>query len=162
MENVIIHIADENDLSEILNIQKIAFTVVAKKYNITDLPQLKQTLEDIEDEFNHYVFLKAIVDGKIVGSVRAYAKNNTCCINKLIVLPEYQNKSIGTKLMNEIEKQFKNINRYELFTGSLDTKNKYLYEKLGYVIFKKEKYNDNLTFVYMEKKANSNKKEIYT
>lgn len=154
MENIIIQMAEENDLSEILDIQKIAFTRVAKKYNLDDLPPLKQTLEDIRKEFKNFIFLKALLDNKIVGSVRAYAKNDTCFINKLIVLPEYQNKSIGTKLMNEIEKQFKsNIQRYELFTGSRDTKNKYLYEKLGYVIFKKEKYNDNITFVYMDKSA---------
>jgi len=154
MEKVIIHKADKNDLSEILNIQKIIFTEVANKYNVKSLPQLKQTLEDVQKEFIHYLFLKALIDDKIVGSVRAYANNKTCYINKLIVLPNYQNKSIGTKLMNEIEKQFiDEIHRYELFTGSLDTKNKYLYEKLGYTTFKKEKYNDEITFIYMEKSA---------
>jgi ribosomal protein S18 acetylase RimI-like enzyme len=157
MQNIIILKADEDDLSEILNVQKIAFTQVAKKYNITSLPQLTQTLEDIKNEFIHYIFLKALCGKKIVGSVRAYAKNKTCYINKLIVLPAYQNKSIGTKLMTEIEKQFKDsIDRYELFTGSRDKKNKYLYEKLGYATFKKEKYNDKITFIYMEKSARNN------
>ena len=152
MEKLLIQKADKNDLSEILTIQKIAFTKVAKKYNVNNLPPLKQTLEDIQNEFVHYTFLKALIDTTIVGSVRAYADNKTCYINKLIVLPDYQNKGIGTNLMNEIEKQFANeISRYELFTGLRDTRNKYFYEKLGYAIFKKEKFNDEITFVYMEK-----------
>jgi ribosomal protein S18 acetylase RimI-like enzyme len=159
MEKIIIQKAFKKDLSEILNIQKIVFTEVAIKYNVKNLPQLKQTLEDIENEFIYYVFLKALIRNKIVGSVRAYADKKTCYLNKLIVLPDYQNKGIGTKLMNEIEKQFiDKINRYELFTGSRDTKNRYLYEKLGYTTFKEEKYNDEITFIYMEKRAQNNSK----
>lgn len=56
MEKLIIQKADKNDLSEILNIQKIVFTEVAKKYNVNNLPQLKQTLEDIQNEFINYIF----------------------------------------------------------------------------------------------------------
>jgi hypothetical protein len=54
--------------------------------------------------------------------------------------------------MNEIENQFQNIvNRYELFTGSRDQRNQYLYNQLGYKSFKTEKYNSEISFVYMEK-----------
>lgn len=54
--------------------------------------------------------------------------------------------------MDEIEKQFKNIvKRYELFTGSRDQRNQYLYNQLGYKSFKTESYNDKISFVYMEK-----------
>jgi ribosomal protein S18 acetylase RimI-like enzyme len=88
----------------------------------------------------------------IVGSVRAYAKGDTCYISRLIVLPEYQNKGIGKALMKGIEKRFKNIvKRYELFTGSRDQRNQYLYNQLEYKSFKTEKHNDQISFVYMEK-----------
>jgi ribosomal protein S18 acetylase RimI-like enzyme len=80
----------------------------------------------------------------IIGSVRAYTKNDTCYINRLIVLPKYQNKGIGKALMSEIENQFKNnVARYELFTGSRDPRNLYLYSQLGYKSFKTEKHNDH-------------------
>jgi hypothetical protein len=56
--------------------------------------------------------------------------------------------------MNEIEKQFKNIvKRYELFTGSRDQRNQYLYNQLGYKPFKTEYLNSEITFVFMEKSA---------
>ena len=55
--------------------------------------------------------------------------------------------------MNEIENQFKNIvKRYELFTGSRDQRNLYLYNQLGYKSFKTEKLNPQITFVFMEKR----------
>ncbi|MGA2525881.1 MAG: GNAT family N-acetyltransferase [Smithellaceae bacterium] len=93
-------------------------------------------------------------DVTIVGSVRAYNHDDTCYINRLVVLPEYQNRGIGKALMNEIEKQFKTIvKRYELFTGSRDTRNQYLYNQLGYKPFKTEYLNSEITFVFMEKSA---------
>ena len=89
---------------------------------------------------------------KIVGSVRAYAKDDTCYVNRLVVLPDFQNKGIGKALMSAIENQFKNIvKRYELFTGSRDSRNLYLYNQLGYKTFKTEKHNEEISFVYMEK-----------
>jgi ribosomal protein S18 acetylase RimI-like enzyme len=81
-------------------------------------------------------------DITIVGSVRAYKKNDTCYINRLVVLPEYQNQGIGKALMNAIENQFQdNVTRYELFTGAQDPRNLYLYNQLGYKTFKTEKHN---------------------
>jgi predicted N-acetyltransferase YhbS len=156
MKNIIINKAAEEDLSEIFKIQKIAFGEVAKKYKISDLPPLRQTFKEIQIEFMNCTFLKAVIGDKIVGSVRAYIKDYTCNINKLIVLPDYQNKGIGLKLMYEIENEFKDVvHQYELFTGSRDSRNKYLYEKLGYEVFKKQKLNDQITFIFMRKVLNT-------
>jgi len=72
---------------------------------------------------------------------------------RLIVHPNYQNKGIGTKLINQIEKYFEDekINKYELFTGEKSQKNIYLYQKLGYKIFKTEKLSENVNIIYLEK-----------
>ncbi|NMA34147.1 MAG: GNAT family N-acetyltransferase, partial [Clostridiaceae bacterium] len=93
----------------------------------------------------------------IVGSVRAYAADGICYIGKLIVHPDYQNKGIGTALMKYVEDHFKGCERYELFTGHKSEKNLYLYQKLGYGIFRKEKATENLEFVYLEKYGNGGK-----
>lgn len=53
--------------------------------------------------------------------------------------------------MNSIENQFIHCERFELFTGFKSKKNLYLYNKLGYKEFKREKINDRLTLVYLEK-----------
>ncbi len=146
--------AKESDLSEILFIQKKAFLEVARQFSIeeTTLPPLRQTYEEINSEFSESLFLKAVDNGKIVGSVRATGKDDTCHIKRLVVLPEYQNRGIGTKLMREIEGSFQDqVQRYELFTGSRDERNRHLYKKLGYRIFKEEKLNNAITFIFMEK-----------
>lgn len=148
---MIIERASASDAEEILSLQKLAYRSEAEIYNDFNISPLVQTLEDIEADFRRQIFLKAIVDGRIIGSVRAFAEEETCFIGRLIVHPDFQNQGIGTKLMNEIESLFRTCRRFELFTGDRSERNIYLYQKIGYNIFKTEKINDNPTFVYLEK-----------
>ena len=179
MNNLIITQAQKEDLPAILDIQKKAFLEVARIFHLKTMPQIEQTLESIRDEFDKWIFLNASLINlqsakeldsrfrgndtlrmpggndtcaKIVGSVRAYCKDGTCYIHRLVVLPQYQNNGIGKALMSEVEKMFKDkVTRYELFTGSQDHRNLYLYKRLGYKTFKTEKHNKEISFVYMRK-----------
>jgi len=154
MNELIIAQAVKKDLPIILDIQRKAFMEVAGLFNLKTLPPIEQTLESLIEEFVNGTILKASIANTIIGSVRAYRKNDTCHIGKLVVLPDYQNKGIGKALMNDIENQYKSIvKRYELFTGARDPRNRYLYNQLGYKSFKTEKLNDEISFVYMEKSA---------
>lgn len=141
-----------SDAEEILSLQKLAYRSEAEIYNDFNIPPLVQTLESIEKDFENQYFLKAVMDGKIVGSVRAYTKEGTCYIGRLIVHPDFQNRGIGTDLMNEIERIFNTCRRFELFTGDKSERNLYFYQKLGYKIFKKAKITDQTMIVYLEKK----------
>ncbi|MFX1452621.1 MAG: GNAT family N-acetyltransferase [Promethearchaeota archaeon] len=130
--------ADIEDLEEILNLQKIAFQVQAKIYNDYTIPPLIETFEEIKNNYLQQIFLKALIDDKIVGSVRGYKEGNTCHIGRLIVHPDFQNQGIGTKLMNEIELHFKDIKKYELFTGH---KSKKIYISIKNLAMKNLKQN---------------------
>ncbi|MFX1314198.1 MAG: GNAT family N-acetyltransferase [Promethearchaeota archaeon] len=148
----------ENDLEEILQLQKIAYQSEAKIYNDFNIPPLHQTIEEIKHEASKTTFLKATINDKIMGSVRAYRDKGTCYIGKLIVHPEFQNQGIGTLLLKKVENIFTYIDRFELFTGFKSEKNLYLYQKLGYKIFKTEELNENIKLQYLEK---YNTKSIY-
>ena len=147
--------ANINDLPEILKIQKIAFQSEAELYNNFNIQPLRQTLEEIEKEFNSSLFLKAILEDKIIGSVRSNVEANICCINKLIVLPEYQNMGIGKKLVLTLHKKNNFVKKYKIATGNKSKKNIYLYQKLGYKIIKEGKFHDGVTAVFMEKINNN-------
>jgi len=142
------------DAQEILALQKLTYVSEAEIYNDFSIPPLHQTLDEIKAEFADQCFLKFCSDSRIVGSVRAYVKEGTCFIGKLIVHPECQNQGIGTKLLQDIENTFNHVTRYELFTGHKSRKNLHLYENNGYKIFRRQEVTDDLTIVFMEKYRN--------
>lgn len=143
--------AQKEDLAEILKLQYLAYQSEAKLFGDMDIPPLKQTIEEVYNEFEKGIILKAIDEnGVIIGSVRAYQDGGTVYIGKLMVHPERQKKGIGTKLLLEIETEYPD-QRYELFTSTKSISNIRLYEKLGYKIFKEEAVSPELQFVYLQK-----------
>jgi GNAT superfamily N-acetyltransferase len=148
---MIVERADVRDAAEILALQKLAYQSEAAIYDDYTIPPLTQTLEEIKSDFEKQVFLKASVHGRIAGSVRAHAREGTCFVGRLIVHPDFQNRGIGSRLMNEIEAMFNNAERFELFTGSRSEKNLYFYKKQGYEIFRSEELTDKVSLVFMEK-----------
>lgn len=142
--------AVQDDLQEILALQYLAYQSEAALFGNKDIPPLKETIEELTEEFNKGTILKLVEDGKIIGSVRAYAKNGTAYIGKLIVHPDHRCKGYGTLLLNEIEKCFPDC-RFELFTSTRSEDNIRLYQKLGYIIFDRKEITDELVFVYLEK-----------
>ena len=148
---ILIEKAQKEDLKEILELQYLAYQSEAKLFENTDIPPLKQTIEEVYDEFQKGIILKEVDDkGVIIGSVRAYQKGRTVYIGKLIVHPKMQKKGIGTKLLLEIENEYPK-QRYELFTSTKSIDNIRLYERLGYKIFKEELVSQELQFVYLQK-----------
>lgn len=141
-----------DDAEEILSLQKLAYRSEAEIYDDFTIPPLTQTLEEIKRDFEGQVFLKAVPDGRIIGSVRAFVKEGTCYVGRLIVHLDFQNQGIGTQLMGRIEEVFKGAQRFEIFTGHKSERNLYLYEKLGYKPFKTVMASEKLTIVYLEKR----------
>jgi ribosomal protein S18 acetylase RimI-like enzyme len=148
----IIKNAERADLPEILQLQCIAYQSEADLFGSRDIPPLKQTLDEVIEEFNSGIILK-MIDGKnnIIGSVRAKEIDGTVYIGKLMVHPDYQHKGYGTMILSEMENRFPD-KRYELFTSTRSVDNIRLYQKLGYTTFAQKAVNDELEFVYMEKK----------
>jgi N-acetylglutamate synthase-like GNAT family acetyltransferase len=136
---LLIETANVNDAQEILLLQKLAYQSEAKL-----LDELKMIVKS-------HIFLKATIDSKIVGAVRASMNNGTCRIGRLIVNPEFQNQGIGTKLLAEIEQKCNSCKRFELFTGNKSVRNIHFYEKAGYKAFKTMVVSDKLSLVCFEK-----------
>ncbi len=148
---IVIEKACKSDLAEILKLQYLAYQSEAELFNTTDIPPLKQTLDEIILEFQKGIILKATDENvKIIGSVRAYSENGTAYIGRLMVHPDFQKRGIGSLLLSEIEKRYPDF-RYELFTSTRSISNIRLYQKLGYKPFREEIVTEELQFVYMEK-----------
>ncbi len=147
-----IELAKMEDAPNILALQKLAYRSEAEIYNDFSIPPLTQTLEELLGEFETHTVFKALLDTDLVGSVRTRVKGNTCYVGRLIVHPRVQNQGVGSLLMAYVEKHHPGVERFELFTGHRSLRNLYLYRKLGYKEFKRQKINDRLVFVFMEKR----------
>src|SRR4030042_1015587 len=126
--------ADFTDLPSILELQKLCYRENAERYNDFKIAPLVQNIDELENDYKNNLILKVEDGGEIIGSIRAYEKDHVCCIGRVIVHPDYQNKGIGKKMMIEIENRFPGAVKFELFTGYKDEKNIYFYGRVGYKI----------------------------
>ena len=105
---MIIEKAEIMDMEEILKLQKHAFYNEGVYCNDMNIAPLAETLDQIRLEYSRQLFLKATISqNEIVGSVRAYMKDGTVYIGRLIVREDFQNMGLGKALMHQIEREFK-------------------------------------------------------
>jgi ribosomal protein S18 acetylase RimI-like enzyme len=86
-----------------------------------------------------------------LGSAAARQGGRVCHVARLIVDPAIQNQGLGTRLLLEVEARFPGARRFELFTGHKSDRNLYLYQKLGYRVWKTEFVHERLDLVYLAK-----------
>ena len=142
----------ENELEEILKLQYAAYRSEAELLGDFNIQPLTETLDELRLEFLGGKIYKAVSeDGAIIGSVRGYTKNGTLHIGKLMVLPEYRCRGIGSELLLFIEEDNREL-RKELFTSDRSVNNLKLYEGSGYVRFKTVPVSEKYNLVYLEKK----------
>lgn len=146
-----ISVANKEDLQTILNLQYLAFQSEARMLNNYNIPPLKQTIIDIEKEYDSGTILKAVDEsGSIIGSVRGQLRDNTLHIGKLIVAYDYRRRGVGSSLLKYIETLYPNA-RYELFTSSYSVDNIRLYVSLGYKRCGEKQLVNDITLIYLEK-----------
>ena len=167
--------AERADAPEILTLQKVAYQSEAELYGDDSLPALQQTLEELEkdferrpaqeasasdagpagdlpqDESDRMVFIKAVVNGKIIGSIRGYAIGDTAYLSRMMVHPYFRGRGIGRRLLQEIEQAFPQSRRFETKTGHQSKRNHFQLGELGYSRYKTEPFTPTVTWVYFQK-----------
>ena len=139
------------DAEELHKLQRLAYISEAEIYNDYTIPPLVQKLEETREAFKTYVILKAVSGGKIIGSVRGELTEDYVYVGRLMVHPDFQNHGLGTRLLNAIEAEFPQVQKFTLATGHKSERNLHLYHKLGYKDTGTRLENDRLTMVFLEK-----------
>lgn len=147
----VISAAVPDDAPAILALQRLAYESEARLYNDRSIPPLTQTLDSLIEEFQSHTILKAVIDGRIVGSVRCRTVNGDCTIGRLIVDPQLQGRGIGSSLLRAAEAEASEAAKLSLFTGSRSEANIRLYRRHGYEIVRTEKLSPAISLVFMEK-----------
>lgn len=152
---VSLHEAAVEDAAEILALQKIVYRAMAELYNDPTLSPLRQTLPELQADFARYRFIKAVMDGKIIGAIRGRrdAEQDTGYIGRLTTHPYYQGRGIGRTLLAAMEEKLGPVARYELFTGQKNTDALAFYTRHGYTVARHETVTERRQRVYLEKKT---------
>ncbi len=143
--------AQAGDLQEILQLQYLAYRSEAETLNDFSIQPLTQTMDELKKEFCEGIVLKAVENGKIVGSVRAKKENGTLLIGKLMVHPQKQDKGLGKRLLQAMEEACPS-GRYELFTRAKNEKNVRFYERAGYTAYTLRQVPGGPEMVFLEKR----------
>lgn len=98
------------------------------------------SLEKILEDFNRMDFFIYKINSEIVGVSSLMINENIGVICKMYVLPEYQNKGVGTELMKDLEKKAKKLKLKKLRLLAIWSNNQRIiqfYEKFGFEIVEK-------------------------
>src|ERR1700721_4757423 len=135
--DVIIERLKDEDIGELLTLQRAAFLLDAQLYGDPFLPPLTQTLEELQTEAAdpNRVFLAAKRDARLVGSVRALRQGRIIHISRLMTAPDLTRCGIGGSLLGAIETAMEeNAYFFELCTGAKSTETIAMYQRRGYLI----------------------------
>ena len=143
------------DAAEILALQKLAYQTEAALYPGARISPVEQGLESLQAEFADKIVLKVVHQGRIIGSVRGKVQGDAGLVERFIVHPDFRRQGIGSLLLAALEARFAPAPYARLFTGSRSVSNLQMYAKRGYVETRREKMDEQLTFVWMEKKLSS-------
>ncbi len=148
---VVIERAFAGDAAEILALQKIVFLNEAEMYDDYTLTPLHQTLEDLHADFRRRIFLKAVVGGKIIGSIRGRLEGDAAEVGWLLVHPYFWGRGIGLRLVREIEEHFPTARRFATYMGERSRYTMQPFSRHGYVPVRQVKVTEHRDRVYFEK-----------
>ena len=115
-------------IKELDKLDIISITELNSNFNYV----LKNVSKDLSDNpFSHYLLF--IEDNKIVGYLNYYLIYDRIEIANFNVLEEYQNKGIGTKLLDYLIKKYTDIVNITLEVRCDNIKAIHLYEKMGFI-----------------------------
>ena len=107
----------------------------------------------MREQIAQHVVLKAIVDGRLAGSVRGVVTDGVCEVCRLSVDPALQRRGIGSALLAAIEQRFPGIEAFELFTGNRSVENLRLYDRHGYRHARTKVLSPAVSLVFLRKPA---------
>jgi GNAT superfamily N-acetyltransferase len=151
--SVAVERAGPRDAGEVLTVQRAAYVAEAQLYGDPFIPPLVESAEQLRKVLaSDAVVLKAVLDGRLVGAVRAQFSEHTCLIGRLVVVPDLQGRGIGRRLLAALEDEVTGrADACVLFTGHLSEANLRLYRRAGYTETHRERVAAHLTLVHMRK-----------
>jgi len=123
------------DIEDIYNVIKLGFENYRKiGYREAAIQSAIVSEPEIQRRINEELMLVAEIDEQIVGTVTGTTKYESMYVKALATHPSFQNLGVGTRLMEEIEKEAVKVGCYKisLYTTPVMKSAIHIYEKCRY------------------------------
>jgi len=147
--------AGMSDCKQIHEMQIQSFASLLDKYNDyhtnPGAESIERIIQKMEQEFSTYYFI--CLGNKIIGAVRiGQVNDHSFRIAPIFILPQYQDMGYAQQAILAIESLYPHAKYWELDTIKQETKQCYLYEKMGYrPTGKEEELQEGMTIIYYRK-----------
>lgn len=149
MSETTIELASIEDAEALKDISVNAFTSDFKQYG--SFPPGIESVEWHVSQINKGHYYKINYNSDLAGGICLLLKDETHIEIKYFFIAEsFQNKKIGSLVMELIENQYKGVTSWSLVTPFKAYRNHHFYEKLGYVKSGESKPDPNNDFVVYE------------
>lgn len=143
--------ACQEDASELIEARNKSFYDDYVKFG--DCPGYHIPLEDMIDKIRDFFVFKILHEGKIIGDISVNKLGEGYYwIGCLEIIPEYQNKGLGSKVLGYIDAEFPDAKRWGLDTPVQNERNCRFYEKMGFLMVEDKEITGKLTLRLYEKR----------
>ena len=146
--------ADESDCPLIHRLQVRCFISMLEKYRDYSSNPAAESLDQVIQRFRQHfsAYYLICLDKHPIGFVRVCQFNSTCWISPVCILPEYQRKGYGLRVIECLEKRYPDTTRWALDTIQQEEQLCRFYEKAGFRPTGETKHiMDGLDLIYYEK-----------
>ena len=139
----------------LLKIQQQAFAEDLKKYQDHETNPANEPIERLASKIELFFHYTIWYGYEIIGGIDIRdLKQNRYRLNRIFLANDYQNKGLGSRIMQLIENEFPSAIEWHLDTPHLNTRNHYFYEKLGYKKLGEHQVSEKLILFDYVKKMN--------
>lgn len=134
----------ESDAMPIINVRNKSFYDDFIKFG--ECPGYNIAENDMKHSIQNSIMYNIIADEKVIGNVSFNNKEKgVFWIGCLAVIPEYQNRGIGSKTIKFLEAEYPEVKVWELETPVQNYRNCYFYEKCGFIKVDEKVHSDKIT-----------------
>ncbi|MDJ0356297.1 bifunctional NAD(P)H-dependent oxidoreductase/GNAT family N-acetyltransferase [Paenarthrobacter sp. PH39-S1] len=127
--------ASEDDLGELLVLQRCCWVQEALANDTLDLAPFRETLADVRAWSDSWQVWCARRNGRVIGAVRARTNGPAWEIGRLMVAPDQAGQGLGSWLLAYAERHAPaDATEFALFTGQRSQNNIRLYQRAGYTL----------------------------
>ena len=146
--------ANSDDMQTLTSLSTITFDEDSRKHSQGEKggPPGYDSIQWQNFMLTNSIYYKVLHESNVVGGIILVKKGRIQMeIARIYIIPEFQNKGLGTEVLTVLERRNPSIKKWTLNTPSWAVRNQHFYEKLGYVKIEEQTTDNGPNLILYEK-----------